>query len=627
MSISTNEYAHLVPTDLDKNLEWKIKTIEASHADAELAQELYIACSRDILFYIKGFIWTYNPRENPVSPEVPFIPYPFQEKAIYDMLRAIEEKKDVVIEKSRYMGASWICLLVIDWLWRFRPLQSFLLVSRKEDLVDKAGDPQSLFWKLDYIDKRLPYFLKVNKIRNKMLVKNVENESIISGESTTGDVARGDRRTAILLDEFAAFEIQDGYRALSATQHATNTRIINSTTAGTGNAYYDMCMKALQEPEAIVHIRLGWYDHPLQRRGLYTSEDGKLKIIDTSYKFPEDYPFILDGKLRSPYYDKECRRCAHPIDIARQLDMDHMGANLQFFESSLIQNYITKYARPPVVTCEIRGDMSMGIPAGFITDPKGRFKFWDDRFITTPPKDNTQIVFGIDIASGTGASNSVISIGTAKEVVTDNGTRLIVEKIGEFTDPDISPEDFAVLVVATARWFNNAYIIWEAGGAGRPFGKKVLDKGYTNVYFKQDIDKIKHSPFSGIPGWWTTKENKRIALTDYREALKQEAFINPSQPALEECLCYIYMQGGKIEHVNSLSKTSPADSEANHGDRVIADALLYYAARDIILPIIVNYNKEKDQELPFGCIAKRRQEYQKQKADMAVINYLEDIIV
>ena len=79
--------------------------------------------------------------------------------------------------------------------------------------------------------------------RTKLRLTNESNGSTIDGESTTGDVARGDRRTAIGLDEFAAFDVDAGYRALASTRDATNSRIFNSTPAGSGNAFYDMAHK------------------------------------------------------------------------------------------------------------------------------------------------------------------------------------------------------------------------------------------------------------------------------------------------------------------------------------------------------------------------------------------------
>ncbi len=58
---------------------------------------------------------------------------------------------------------------------------------------------------------------------------NADNGSVIDGESTTGDAGRGDRRTAMFIDEYAAFDVTDGYRVLLASRDTTNCRGFNST--------------------------------------------------------------------------------------------------------------------------------------------------------------------------------------------------------------------------------------------------------------------------------------------------------------------------------------------------------------------------------------------------------------
>ena len=46
------------------------------------------------------------------------------------------------------MGASWLTVALTYWHWLFESGSHMLLASRVEDLVDKTGDPDSLFWKV-----------------------------------------------------------------------------------------------------------------------------------------------------------------------------------------------------------------------------------------------------------------------------------------------------------------------------------------------------------------------------------------------------------------------------------------------------------------------------------------------
>ena len=229
-----------VPKDMHANLRHRRNLFLAGRDNPKLAREIWLACKRDPLFYFQSFAWTYDPRLNG-EKRVPFISYPFQDKVLKVLIDSIG-KEDVVIEKSRDMGATWMCLYVIEWRWHFYNSESYLLMSRKEDLVDKVADPKALMWKIDFIHKHLPAWLMPKVERSKLHFYNVDTNSTIDGESTTGETGKGDRRTAIMLDEFAS--VENGHRVLEATVDVTNTRWFVSTHNGIGTAFYDCCQKA-----------------------------------------------------------------------------------------------------------------------------------------------------------------------------------------------------------------------------------------------------------------------------------------------------------------------------------------------------------------------------------------------
>jgi hypothetical protein len=344
------------------------------------------------LFYINLFAFTYDVmRSKP--PDVPFITFPFQDEAILETVRAIGDH-DIFVDKSRDMGASWIGLTCIHWFWMFQVRQSFLIVSRNMDYVDKAGNPKSLFWKLDYLNEHLPPWMRPAVVRNVGHLENKVTSSVIDGESTTGNVAAGDRRTAIFLDEFALFEVADGFRALGSTQHATRCRIFNSTPNGVGNAHHKVYESNVNK------LRLHWSSWPAKAEGLYTSEDGVLRILDRGYwrkkvaacrpglsgkavdylldEPPDDfgsvvdYPFIRDGKLRSPWYDGECERQPIKSLIAQELDIDYLGSGGQFFEAGELEKVRKEYARAPFQTGELHYDGAACEPEGFKRSARGR---------------------------------------------------------------------------------------------------------------------------------------------------------------------------------------------------------------------------------------------------------------
>ncbi|QDP65092.1 MAG: putative terminase large subunit [Prokaryotic dsDNA virus sp.] len=537
-----NEFYDLVPKDLEANLAFRNEIIRTGSTDRKAAEELYIMCSRDLLFYVNAFCWTYDPRVG--DGVLPFVTYEFQDEVLTDIESALGNR-DLVIKKSRDMGASWMLLTVFEWRWHFRANQSFLLVSRNEDYVDKPGNPKSLFWKIDFIHKYLPGWLQAKHTRTKLRLTNEDNGSSIDGESTTGDVARGDRRTAIGLDEFAAFDIDAGYRALASTRDATNSRIFNSTPSGTNNAFYD-----LANNETMEQLSLHWTLHPVKSTGSY--EDSQ-------------------GKTRSPWYDEECKRCANPQEIAQELDIDFAGSDYQFFDTRIIDDLIQKTGSHPYTAGELKYNAITGKPEDFDQKPKGTLRLWCHPDAQGDLPTDRRYVIGADIAAGTGSSNSVLSIGDCKTG----------EKVGELVTPNLRPDQLATYAVALAQWFKGnsegALLIWEAPGPGRNFGDRVLELGYRRIWYKKD----QSGKISKIPGWWPTKDEKRVLYSEYRSALSTKHFINHSADALRECKEIIFAATGWITHSRSLRTVDPSGARENHGDRPTADALLWKGMQKI----------------------------------------------
>jgi len=531
-------FVHLVPKDRRKNIEFRRKILRLAHANRELQHILWLMCSHDPLFCINTFGWTYDPRKK--VNRIPFITYAYQDDAILTLVKAVEDGEDALIEKSRDMGASWLCLYAFDWFFIFQPMTSFLLVSRKEDLVDKTEDPDALMWKLDFLHENLPSWLRPNVHATKLHRYNMDNGSTIDGSSTTGDVGRGGRRKACLLDEFAS--VDDGHAVLNATRDMTNCRLFNSTPKGQANAFYDM-----RENPGVANLRMHWTLHPEKAQGLYYSDE--------------------DQKYRSPWYDKQCERAAHPMEIAQELDIDYLGSDYQFFDELVLKAYRAEHIRPPYMVGELGYNEKLE-PEDFSEGPKGRMQLW--MYLDTkdePPRDRKYTV-AADIATGTGASNSVI-------VASDDLTQ---EKVLEFVSPHVEPYELGKIAVVIARWLGGAYMIWEANGPGRTFGRAVIESGYRNIYFRQEDKGLTPKP-SDVPGWYATKENKLDLLGSYRKVLKTGEFINRSREALNECSQYVFMANGTVAHSRSANTIDPSGARENHGDRVTADALCWKATR------------------------------------------------
>jgi hypothetical protein len=562
-----SSWVHLVPKEHNENLRWRKSVYKAARESEHDQRALRKMCSEDPLFYVNAFCWTYDPRLE--SPMVPFITYPFQDETFLDLNAAIG-KKDICIKKSRDMGASWMLCTLFEWRWHFKDGQSFLLVSRNEEYVDKPGNSKCLFWKIDYLLKNQPGWLLPRYTRTHLRLSNEENGSSIDGESTTGDVARGDRRTAIGMDEFAAFDVDAGYKALGSTRDATRSRIFNSTPDGVGNAFYDVAHNS-QVKQVVLH----WTKHPVKAEGLYVDQN---------------------GLPRSPWYDEECKRCIHPQEIAQELDIDFQGSDFQFFDPKALDRLVMQNCRPPTLVGELEFDTTSMQPRGIEKRPNGTLRLWCGVDAMGHVVNDTGYVMGADISAGTGSSNSVLTIADRKTG----------EKVAELVTPHLRPDEFARYAVALARLFKDdtgqgAYMIWEAPGPGRNFGDVVMESGYRNVYWRTREESLSKTQVL-IPGWWPVKDAKRAVFGDYRRSLLEGRFINRSKEAMSELREIIYTANGSIEHSKSIRTIDPSGARENHGDRPTADALCCYAlARRTPTPV------ERVDIVPEDSILARRQ--------------------
>ena len=582
------------------NLLFRKKVLELALEKEDYALQLWIMCSRDLLFFVNTLCFTYDPRKITKIMDIPFITYEYQDVAYDDIKKAIENEYDQLTVKSRTMGATWMYLVVFVWMFLFRPGASFRLLSRNEDLVDKDESSDSLFWKILFTIKYLPHFIQPEYNYVHLHIKNYDNEAAIDGCSTTSDTLRGGRCTAAFPDEFAA--VPDGDGILAATNAVTRCRLFNSTHHGAGSAFYRKSITGINK------LNLHWSIHPIYKLGMYYSKDkkltrlddfkGEVQIDDKRYFYPDNYPFNLDGKLRSPYYDDYEARAGHPMEVAQELDMDPFAADFQYFDGPMIQEIETEDVREPFHEGMLEFDEDSLDPLEFVEGKNGPLKLWihPDMYGRFPV--DLQVGVGVDISAGTGASNSArtyVNLRTG-------------EKIAEYVDPWIKPEAFAKVGIALNRWFNDAFEVPDGAGPGRTYCDELISLGYRNLYFRRDEVGLKKK-VSDKPGVFLNPKEKRAIFGKYRRSLKDKTFIQRSHEANQECLAYIFTTGNKIEHTTAVKSVDPSGAGDSHGDRCVADACankcLELLGMKNLLEVPVN--------MPRNCWASRKREYEQKK--------------
>jgi len=541
-----------VPKDVVENVLFRKSLILAASKDRELRYHLWLCCKRDVLFFFNVFLWTYNPRLRG-NKWLPFVTYQFQDEMIAEIVAAVEGQEDLGVEKSRDMGATVCVLGVLLWMFFFQDDMSFLLGSSKQELVDKSGNHKALFQKLDKVIERLPLWLRGRvdlrdlKIRTRNHLGNPDTGSAIDGESTVEDFGTGDRRTAIFLDEFAKWPSSSGWEALAATADVSDCRIAGSSHKSAQTAFFKF-VKELAPRRLWVH----WSRHPVKAEGLY--KDDK-------------------GKLRSPWYDAQCRRRT-PQEVKREIDIDPQGAAGQFFDADTI-NKLMGEARLPCHVGELDWRAGSLEPALWREKEGGRFRIWFRMApgVLTLPNEHRYLV-SCDIAQGTGASNSIAGIWD----------RMTLERVAEFASNRVTPQNFAEICISLCKWFcgpdDGALLTFESQGPGRAFFARLKALGYRNLwYMPRNMEGIAPK-YTDKPGFHTTGDNKGTLLSEYARALYTGDCLNPCLEALRECHEIIDTPQGP-RHSKEIMRTMDVTGEGKfHADRVMADAIAWWVLKD-----------------------------------------------
>jgi hypothetical protein len=605
----TDPYTGLViPKTVAGNLAWRRQLLDTAKKSEAMRRRLKAACSSSPIFWVNGFGWTFlqkkvdlDGHEASVYGEhahVPFITWKVQDEAIQELVTCIDTGRDALLSKARDMGASWLCVAVLQWYFQFRPSSTFLELSRKESLVDRPGDMDSLFEKHRYLMRWQPEWLRPQRLKdNRLHLENQDIGSAIIGESTNKDAGQASRKTAILLDEFA--RVADGDEIDLSTADTTSCRIFNSTPGGPNTHFTRIWRQMQRGTRAGRIIELPWWRHPDKGR------DAELA------NHPEKPG---EKKWTSRWYKDQCARRSKK-NIAQNLDMDPGNSGDMFFDTGEIEKHRIAFERSPMAEGFIVFDEDMtpeGLKAVVRTmahdklvwvanGARRSWRLWVP-LIDGRPNQDTRYVFGVDLSQGSGASNSVIT-------VLDHRTNMIVAK---FWDAHTDPEQLAIVCAMAGVWFGGIkppLITFEKNGPGGRFGKKLLALNYPSIY-NQKNESVRGDPKTPRWGWQSSPARKEMMLGEYRDALKNAEIINPCRESLDEALDYVYDDNGRIEPGLKLDDESGGGT-ALHGDHVIADGLCVLGRKD--LPKVERIQEAR--RTPAGTYAERQERRRRHNPD------------
>lgn len=512
------------------NLFFRAALMDEAEESLEARQEVLALCASDIRWCFEAIFWTYDPRVKPSNR--PFLLWPHQVHLLEQLEAHFLKGKDLLVEKSRDMGVTWVSLLWILWHWRFDKSCQAIVGSRLEDLIDQHGELDTHFERLRWQLRLtpvwwLPQGFDLSKHSAYMRLVNPENGNAVVGEAVTEDFSRQGRYNVAFLDEFASCEQAEG--AWTATADSTPMRLPVSTPKGLGNKF-----ARLRRSKTIDVLTLHWSQHPEKAKGMTCQQHGA--PLPTC-RFP-------GCSLTSPWYAGERERRS-ALEIAQELDIDYLGAGNPYFDLHALEQ---NQPEEPLVT-GFFVEVDQGVE--FRADANGIWKLWE----LAPPKlpgttfSAVRCVIGADPAEGIGGDFSYA-------VVRDGQNRGVKATLRG----QLPPETFAHELMKAGRFYGNAVIGCERNGPGFAVNADLV-RGYGNVWHEHAMEK-EGQPVTKRFGWLTNARTKELMLQQLAEEIRTGAVALRDAVLIEECKTFVRDEDGKLH----------AD-EGFHDDGVMACAI------------------------------------------------------
>jgi len=480
---SPESFLKIIPTGLRENIQFRMDLHSLIATDVGLQKVFLEMCFQKPEIYFNTCCFTYDPRQPRGYVNRPFILRPAQSEAIAELKSGIDNGQNKLVDKSREEGATELIIKLFALYWKVCPQEAFLIGSRAAEFVDAGvevskgqliGVHKCLMHKLVYAIIHWPKWMQPNFLKTYMRTENLDNGSVIYGQSCNENFGAGDRCRAVMVDEHGRMEHRIAASIIDNLPDVTKCVIYNSTHFyGMGHPY----AKLLSSTQIDVVV-LPWERNPEKNEGIYRSPSyDVIEIRDIDYYkniCPEAFeniksmePFKLssftkemltlpeeaaeklksisfiadggdanDGGWRSKWYDAEEKKRTRR-GMAQNVDRNPMGSGAMFFSPANLRRIRLETIRPANYKGEIQFTLKVSgknhIPR--VTNPhfkeggRGRFRWWGNLIKGRPDQTHNYMVL-CDIARGTGASNSV-----AQVVDVNTG-----EQVGIWVCPNTTPD-------------------------------------------------------------------------------------------------------------------------------------------------------------------------------------------
>jgi len=215
----------------------------------EIIKSEYKKCIEDPIYFMKKYVKI----QHPIRGTVNFDLYPFQEKALTDL---VENDLNIIL-KSRQMGISTLVAAYSLWLMIFHTDKNILCISITQETA------KEIVTRVRFANENLPSWLKIPEAEDNRLSLKLTNGSAIKAVSSAGTAGRSAALSLLIIDEAAFIDgIEEIWLSAQYTLSTGGRAIVLSTPNGVGNFFHKTWVAAESGENKFNTIRLPWHLHP-----------------------------------------------------------------------------------------------------------------------------------------------------------------------------------------------------------------------------------------------------------------------------------------------------------------------------------------------------------------------------
>lgn len=510
-----------------------LKTLSPEQRQKAVIQE-FVKCKKDPVYCIETYFTVMDAAK---GARVPFKLYPHQQRAVRDF----EENALCITMKTRQMGFTAVSSAYVAFYMATKQNQTINALAQEKKTSRKFL--RQVRETLDQARKTAPWLIADYMFNNNGKDSfTLKTGCIITAEANKPDACRGDTINLLIIDEVAAITHMDEIWA-SAGLTLTKSRgkcIAISTPKGNFGWYFDQYSNAAENGWTVVEAH--WSEHPDYMKGMYQfvkdpnhPEGGFIKHFNNEwpdvadaiqlkkYFTKETYPYILDGKLRSPWYDYESKRLG--LQKTRcELDCSFSGSGSEVLDAEIIRAMrMTAKEHLPLdasaLGFEIRG-------------------MWKSLRIFAEYNPEHGYVLSSDVATGDGSDFSSVT-------VVDITTKEVVATYKEHVDPIM----FAKIIKGMAIYYGQCMAIVEYQGPGLTVLLELKNNlRYTKLFYSTLKKAEPTKPQKRKIGFWQAASTRALGGDKLEEVINTNEFRIYSEDIITEFDTWIWDTDGKRRH-------------------------------------------------------------------------------